>query len=138
MEEEFELEPLNLEVIKNTFTQILGADVDVKEKFDDNDEAFFYHIIEILDKSQKAEDDIYETSLLDLSPITTPLWEVLEMFLMKEYGPYTKDIILGWIVNRFDDEGKLLPLNIYDDEDKKSDIYLKDIKDLFNYIKKRK
>ena len=30
MEEEFELEPLNLEVIKNAFTQILGADVDVK------------------------------------------------------------------------------------------------------------
>ena len=137
--EEFEYEELNLDAISETFSKLLGGKVTAKYNIEneDEEEIFFKHIIPQIEKSQKLEEEIYQLSGIDTSSVTNPLWEVVEMFLISKYGYFTKEVIIDWIINRYDDDGNLLPLEIYNEEGVHK-LYIKTVEELFKYVKKKK
>lgn len=131
-------EEIDLNKISSIFSKILGVKVKAVEKYKDEDEGFFNYTVSALEESDKSEEEVFKASGLDLSVVTEPLWEIIEMFFIKEYGYYTKNVIFDWIHNRYDEDGNLLPFTITNDDGSVTEFSIKSVKELFKYVKKIK
>ena len=79
-------------------------------------------------------DIIFDESGIDLKKITDPLWLVVENMMKMLYGEEATEMIMWYLFERFNEEGKLLEL--YDEITKKK-YRIKTPKDLFAFIKHR-
>jgi hypothetical protein len=116
--------------IKNLFKQILGTEVIIKDNLDSTEETVFTVLVNKLEESQLIENKLFNEGGVELNQITDPLWFVLENTFKLLYGIEATDLILWYIYDRFDSEGKLIPI-----PDEEEELILKTTSDLWDYIK---
>jgi len=121
------------EDLNNLFREILGSDVTIKDNLIINDESVFCMIVNKLDKAHKDDEALFELSGIDLTKTKGDLWLVVETLLKLYYGESSFDLIMWWILDRFNPDGKVVPF-----EDEKGKTYsIITAKDLYAYIKHR-
>ena len=119
--------------LKKLFREILGSDVNIKDTLVATEESVFCLLINKLDKSHKDDEALFELSGIDLSKQNGDLWLVIELLLKLHYGESSFDLIMWWILDRFNPDGKLVP---FEGEDGK--LYnLITSKDLYQFLKHR-
>lgn len=119
--------------LKKLFKEILGSDVNIKDTLVATEESVFCLLINKLDKSHKDDEALFELSGIDLSKQNGDLWLVVELLLKLHYGESSYDLIMWWVYDRFNPDGKLVP---FEGEDGKS-YSLITSKDLFQFLKHR-
>jgi hypothetical protein len=116
--------------IKKLFDTILNSNVTIKDTLDSTEETVFTTFITKMEESYIVETKVYDESGIELTQITDPLWFVLENTFKLLYGIEATDLILWYIYDRFDSEGKLIPI-----PDEEEELILKTTSDLWDYIK---
>ena len=119
--------------IKDLFRVILGADVTIKDNLKKTEEAVFCLFVKKLEESKIIEDKVFEEAHIDLKKVTDPLWIVVENLLKMQYGTDAVELIIWYIYERFNPDGKVKSI---EDETGKKYKFLSP-KDLFAYIKHR-
>lgn len=120
--------------IRELFKTILGSDVTIKDNLKGTEETVFCLFISKLDESRIKEDMIFDEAGIDLKKVTDPLWLVIENMMRMLYGEEATEMIMWYLFERFDSNGKLLELF---DEVTKKKYKIKTPKDLFAFIKHR-
>ncbi len=119
--------------LNNLFKEILGSDVTIKDNLVVNDETVFCLIVNKLDSAHRDDEALFELSGIDLTKSKGELWLVIETLLKLYYGESSFDIIMWWILDRFNPDGKVVP---WEDENGKTYSIIT-AKDLYYFIKHR-
>ena len=98
--------------LRDLFKYILGSDVNIKDNIKSSEKAFFCLIINKLDEAHKM---------------------VIEALLKLTYGIYAFDLIMWYILDRFNPDGKVVPFE--DEKGNKTSVVT--ATDLYNFIKHR-
>jgi len=119
--------------VKKLFESILGSNINIKDTMVINDESIFCLIVNKLDKAHKDDEALYELSGMDLSRCKEDLLFVIEALLKISYGQDAFDMIMWYILDRFNPDGKIVPF-----EDEKGKVFsLLTAKDLYAFVKHR-
>ena len=119
--------------LKNLFKQILGSDVNIKDNIDISDKSFFCLMVNKLDQTHKEDEKLFSEFGIDLTKMQNNLWIVVEALLKLTYGAYAFDMIMWWILDRFNPNGKIVP---FVDKNENSTL-IKTSQDLYDFIKHR-
>ena len=117
--------------IKKLFDKILGDKIILKDNFKIDDETIFCLLVNKLDESNKNDEALFELSGIDLTKTNKELWFVVESLLKVVYGEEAFDMIMWYILDRFNPDGSIVPLEGPNDKI----FILKDSNDLWSYIK---
>ena len=119
--------------LKNLFKQVLGSDVTIKDNINLDEKSFFCLMVNKLDQTHKDDESLFELSGIDLTKMQNDLWLVVEALLKLTYGIYAFDMIMWYILDRFNPDGKIVPF-----KDEKDNITLiSSPKELYDFIKHR-
>ena len=118
--------------LKALFKNLLGVNVNLKNNFNKDDEQSFLAIIEILDNFSKGEETLIQFNI-DMTFFTSPLWQVIEYFIGKNYGLDNCNVIMWYIFDRFDVDGNLKPFI----DNKENEYKIEDTQQLWNFITKK-
>ena len=121
------------EDLNDLFKEILGSDVTIKDTLVINEESVFCLLINKLDKAHRDDEALFELSGIDLTKSKSELWLVVESLLKLYYGESSFDLIMWWILDRFNPDGKVVP---FEDETGKTYSIIT-TKDLYAFIKHR-
>lgn len=119
--------------LNNLFKEILGSNVTIKDNLVVNDETVFCLIVNKLDSAHRDDEALFELSGIDLTKSKGELWLVIETLLKLYYGESSFDIIMWWILDRFNPDGKIVP---FEDENGKTYSVIT-AKDLYHFVKHR-
>lgn len=119
--------------LNKLFKEILGSDVIIKDNIVVNDESVFCLIVNKLDSAHKDDESLFELAGIDLTKSKNNLWVVIETLLKLYYGESSFDLIMWWILDRFNPDGKVVP---WEDENGKTYSIIT-AKDLYYFIKHR-
>ena len=119
--------------LNNLFKEILGSNVTIKDNLVVNDETVFCLIVNKLDSAHRDDEALFELSGIDLTKSKGELWLVIETLLKLYYGESSFDIIMWWILDRFNPDGKVVP---FEDENGKTYSIIT-AKDLYHFVKHR-
>ena len=119
--------------LKNLFKQVLGSDVTIKDNIDLSEKSFFCLLVNKLDYTHIDDEELFELSGIDLTKMHNNLWLVIEALLKLTYGIYAFDMIMWYILDRFNPDGKIVPF-----KDEKGKITtISSPKELYDFIKHR-
>lgn len=115
-----------------------GKNMNIKRrKKDDFDEKeIFIDVLTTLDECWIRTNYITGKIKLNTTEYEEPFYLIAENLIFLHYGEKLGMIILWWVFERFDEKGKLLPLEFIEDEDKSTKLYLKTAEDLWDFISK--
>jgi hypothetical protein len=119
------------EELNELFKSILGTDVKIKDNISVNEQLLFASTIQKLEDSHKLEESLLGEYGISISQITDPLWDIIENNFSYIYGEQAQETIMWYIYHRFDPDGSIIPL----EEESGKVITLKDVNDLWSYIK---
>tara|TARA_R110001606_G_C15181332_1_gene629390 strand:- start:183 stop:581 length:399 start_codon:yes stop_codon:yes gene_type:complete len=119
--------------LKNLFKEILGSDVTIKDTLVATDESLFCLLINKLDKAHKDDEALFELSGIDLTKSKSELWLIIETLLKVHYGESSFDMIMWWLLDRFNPDGKVVP---FEGEDGKTYSIIT-AKDLYQFLMHR-
>ena len=119
--------------LKNLFEKILGSNITLKDTMEVNEESVFCLIVNKLDKAHKDDEALFELSGMDLSKCKEDLLFVIDALLKISYGQDAFDMIMWFILDRFNPDGKVVP---FEDEEGKT-FSLITSNDLFHFLKHR-
>jgi hypothetical protein len=117
----------DIDKIKKLFENLLNAKLEVKDNQDKNEQLLYITLIEYLDESLIIEQTTLDIAGIDLSTITSPLWDVIITFLDITYGPEITAVTIWYLFERhtiFEDkvsteyedfEGNIIPINNIED-----------------------
>lgn len=121
------------EDIKKVFTLILGDNIILKDNLVADEEIVFCTLIDKLDAAHKDDEALFELSGIDLTKSKEDLWFVIESLLKISYGEEAFNLIMWYILDRFNPDGKIVPF----EDEKGKRFSLITSKDLFYFIKHR-
>ena len=115
--------------IQKLFEESLGASVKIIEIPRTETNKLFEKIITRLDAANDVEVDTFNLSGIDISLMTSPMWETVELLLDELYGTEVKGIIFWYLIERFDSQDDLKPYLF-----KGVNVYFNNLDDLWNII----
>jgi isocitrate dehydrogenase len=119
--------------LKDLFESILGSNITLKDTIMADEEALFSLIVNKLDKAHNDDEVLFELTGIDLTKSKNELWFIIEALLKITYGERAFDMIMWYILDRFNPDGKVVPF-----QDSNGDMYsLLTAKDLYNFLKHR-
>lgn len=115
-----------------------GKNMNIKrrKKDDFNEKEIFTDVLTTLDECWIRTNYITGKIKLNTTEYEEPFYLIAENLIFLHYGEKLGMIILWWVFERFDEKGKLLPLEFIEDEDKSTKLYLKTAEDLWDFISK--
>ena len=119
--------------LKDLFKQVLGSDVNIKDNINPSEKSFFSLMVNKLDQNHKDDEKLFESSGIDLTKMHNNLWLVIEALLKLTYGAYAFDMIMWYIFDRFNPDGKVVPF----EDEKGNSTLIMTTKDLYDFIKHR-
>jgi hypothetical protein len=119
--------------IIDLFDKILGSKVSIKDNINKTEETLFVHFVNKLDETHIDDEKLYESSGIEIGRYTNPLWDVIENILKLLYGEESADLIQWYILDRFNPDGTIVPI-----EDENGKQYkFNTPEDLWSYINYR-
>jgi len=119
--------------IRNLFKRMLGSNINIKDNLKTTEESVFCLFVESLEKSKSNEEKSLEAGV-DVSSLVDPLWIIIENLLKMEYGTDATEAIMWYLYDRFDPDGKIIPMI---DENTGLKYTFKKPSDLFKFLKYR-
>ena len=119
--------------LKDLFKQVLGSDVNIKDNINPSEKSFFCLMVNKLDQTHIKDEKLFELSGIDLTKMQNDLWLVIESLLKLTYGAYAFDMVMWYILDRFNPDGAVVP---FEDEKGNSTLIIT-TKDLYDFIKHR-
>ena len=119
--------------LKKLFKHILGSDVIIKDNIDLSEKSFFCLMVNKLDQTHKDDEKLFSKFGIDLTKSQNNLWLVVEALLKLTYGNHAFDMIMWWILDRFNPDGKVVPFK----DEKGKVTTIKTSQDLYDFIKHR-
>lgn len=119
--------------LKKLFEDILGSSIILKDNIKVTEESVFCLLVNKLDKAHKDDEALFELSGIDLTQSKNDLWFVVESLLKIAYGQDAFDMIMWFILDRFNPDGKVVPF----EDEKGKQFSLITAKDLFHFLKHR-
>ena len=119
--------------LKDLFKQVLGSDVNIKDNINPSEKSFFSLMVNKLDQNHKDDEKLFESSGIDLTKMHNNLWLVIEALLKLTYGAYAFDMVMWYIFDRFNPDGKVVPF----EDEKGNSTLIMTTKDLYDFIKHR-
>ena len=119
--------------LKNLFKKVLGSDVNIKDNINPSEKSFFCLMVNKLDQNHINDEKLFELSGIDLTKTQDNLWLVIEALLKLTYGAYAFDMIMWYIFDRFNPDGKIVPF----EDEKGNSTLIMTTKDLYDLIKHR-
>ena len=119
--------------LRDLFKHVLGSDVNIKDNMKSSEKAFFCLLVNKLDEAHKNDERLFELAGIDLTKPQNNLWVVIEALLKLTYGVYAFDLIMWYILDRFNPDGKVVPFE--DEKGNKTSVVT--ATDLYNFIKHR-
>lgn len=99
----------------------------------------FVDIITIFDKCNKRTGLLEQEFNVNLELYENPFFLLIENLLALSYGEDEAEIILWWVYDRFDEEGKLMPIKLdFEDEGVEEDVIVETAEELWNLLEKLK
>lgn len=120
--------------MKKLFETILGSKVDVRDDINNAEEKLFTIFINKLEKQNKVENKVFDSSGLELTKITDNLWFVVETLLKTLYGKEATNVIMWYILFKDDTSPSNSEGGGYWEEDGKS-YKINTVKRLWRFIK---
>lgn len=120
--------------MKKLFETILGSKVDVRDDINNAEEKLFTIFINKLEKQNKVENKVFDSSGLELTKITDNLWFVVETLLKTLYGKEATNVIMWYILFKDDTSPSNSGGGGYWEEDGKS-YKINTVKRLWRFIK---
>jgi hypothetical protein len=97
----------------------------------------FIDLIDIFDNCNTRTEELEGNFMFAISSYDEPFYIMIENLFLLYYGEWKTDIILWWIYDRFDDEGKISPIEFNDhDTDSKEEILVETPEQLWNFLKR--
>jgi hypothetical protein len=119
--------------LKDLFKQVLGSDVNIKDNINVSEKSFFCLMVNKLDQTHKDDEALFELSGIDLTKVQNNLWLVIEALLKLTYGAYAFDMVMWYILDRFNPDGAVVPF----EDEKGNSTLITTTKDLYDFIKHR-
>jgi hypothetical protein len=119
--------------LRDLFKQVLGSDVNIKDNLIPSEKSFFCLMVNKLDETHKSDEQLFETSGIDLTKVQNNLWLVIEALLKHTYGIHAFDMIMWYILDRFNPDGTIVPF----EDEKGNSILMVTPKALYDFIKHR-
>ena len=119
--------------LQSMFEQMLGVPVELGKTDNatsSDEKEIFINFIKLFEYIRKTDIELYYKFGLDLSTATAAYVTLIECTLLLKYPPSVVDIILWYIYERFDEEGKVLPYE-YENGDV---VHINNAKELWIYI----
>jgi hypothetical protein len=115
-----------------------GKNINIKrrKRSDFDEKELFTDIMTTLDECWIRTNYVTSKIKLDTTEYEEPFYLIIENLVFLHYGEKLGMIILWWVFERFDEKGKLLPLEFIEDEDKSTELYLKTSEDLWDFVNK--
>jgi len=99
----------------------------------------FIDIVNIFDKCNKRTGLLEQEFNVGLESYENPFFLLIENLLALSYGEDEAEIILWWVYDRFDEEGKLMPIKLdFEDEGVEEDVIVETAEELWNLLEKLK
>lgn len=119
------------EPIKELFEYILGGNVKISNSTNLSKEGPFLLLMEKLENTRKKEVDLLRKYGTDITSFTEDLWIAIDNLLESLYGLEKQDIIMWYLFDRFDNKGKIIPL----EDIKGREVYIKTSRQLWHYLR---
>jgi hypothetical protein len=118
--------------------KIFGKNLKVQQKKKQtSDKELFVDLINLFDECNSRTDTLETEFLLGISTYDESFYILIENLLVVAYGAWKADIILWWVYDRYDGEGKLLPVELnFHDENKQEEILIETAEQLWDILKK--
>lgn len=115
-----------------------GKNVNIKPKQKGlNEKDIFLDMVDLLSECWDRSGQLEEEWGFDVSSYDEPFYLIIENLFYIKYGEWKTDIILWWVYNRFDEEGKLMPVMLNDHIDKiEEEIFIETPIDLWEFLKR--
>ena len=117
--------------IKELFEYILGGDVKISNSTNLSKEGPFLILMERLENTRKKEIFLLEKYGTDITSFTEGLWAAVDSLLESLYGLEKQDVIMWYLFDRFDNKGKIIPL----EDIKGREVYIKTSRQLWHYLR---
>ena len=117
--------------IKELFEYILGGKVKTSNSTNLSKEGPFLILMERLENTRKKEIFLLEKYGTDITSFTEDLWAAVDSLLESLYGLEKQDIIMWYLFDRFDNKGKIIPL----EDNNGKEVYLKTPRQLWHYLR---
>lgn len=86
--------------MKDLFETVLGSKVNIKDDLENTEEQVFNLFIDKLKTQNKIEEDIKESSGVEIDKITDNLWFMIESLLKFVYGGGAANVIMWYVLLR--------------------------------------
>ncbi len=102
-----------------------------------NEKDTFIDLIDIFDNCNNRTEELEGNFMFNISSYDEPFYIMIENLFLLHYGEWKTDIILWWIYDRFDEEGKISPIKFNDhDENSQEDVIVETPEQLWNFLKR--
>lgn len=105
-----------------------------KDEFSEKD--MFIDVMTTLDECWIRTNYVTSKIKINTTEYEEPFYLIAENLVFLHYGEKLGMIILWWVFERFDEKGKLLPLEFIEDENTSTKLYLETAEDLWDFINK--
>lgn len=105
-----------------------------KDEFSEKD--MFIDVMTTLDECWIRTNYVTNKIKINTTEYEEPFYLIAENLVFLHYGEKLGMIILWWVFERFDEKGKLLPLEFIEDENTSTKLYLETAEDLWDFINK--
>ena len=115
-----------------------GKNVNIKPKKQKglSEKEIFIDIVSLLDECFSRSASL-EQHNLNITTYDEPFYIMIENLMFLKYGEWKTDIILWWIYDRFDEEGKILPIEFNDhDTNTQEKVSVETPEQLWNFLKR--
>lgn len=119
--------------LQSIFEEMLGVPIELG-KLDNttssDEREIFINLIKLFEYTRKTDIELYYKFGLDFSTINASYVTLIECSLLLKYPPQIVEIILWYIYERFDEEGKITAYE-YENGDT---VHINNVKELWIYI----
>jgi len=116
-----------------------GKNVNIKAKNKSNtsEKDIFITTIDLLDQCCKRSDQLTSEWGFNVNDYDESFYSIIENLLYVKYSEGKTDVILWWVYNRFDSEGKLMPIKFNDHIGKtEEEVFVETPADLWKFLKR--
>jgi hypothetical protein len=102
-----------------------------------NEKDTFIDLIDIFDNCNKRTEELEGNFMFAISSYDEPFYIMVENLFLLHYGEWKTDIIMWWVYDRFDEEGKISPIEFNDhDTNSKENVLVETPEQLWNFLKR--
>jgi hypothetical protein len=115
-----------------------GKNINIKRRKKDefSEKDLFIDVMTTLDECWIRTNYVTNKIKINTTEYEEPFYLIAENLVFLHYGEKLGMIILWWVFERFDEKGKLLPLEFIEDEETSTKLYLETSEDLWDFINK--